>query len=233
MWEALSAHDALAGVLQDIGTGGGERDPAIELTSATSPRRAVRRCGWWRRPLVDALRAGASDIHFEAGDRRAGVKFRIDGELLAVGVRPPSSGGAGGVADQVLAELDIAESRTPQDGRFKARIGGREIDFRVSVMPSLHGEDVVLRILDRERLARGVATLRLENLGFDGPTRRPAAASGVFAPRHAPADWTDRQRQDDKSLRRPDGGGRQPGEDRDHRGPGGIPVTRGAPDTGQ
>lgn len=171
VWEALSAHDALAGVLQDIGTGGGERDPAIELTSASLAEASSPAVRLVASTLVDALRAGASDIHFEAVTGGLAIKFRIDGELLAVGGFDHRA-----LAEQVvsrikvLAELDIAESRTPQDGRFKARIGGREIDFRVSVMPSLRGEDVVLRILDRERLARGVATLRLENLGFDGPT---------------------------------------------------------------
>ena len=68
---------------------------------------------------------------------------------------------------KVMAELDIAEKRIPQDGRFRVRIRGRSIDFRVSVMPSVHGEDVVIRILDKESLSKQFASLRLDVLGFD------------------------------------------------------------------
>jgi general secretion pathway protein E len=71
---------------------------------------------------------------------------------------------------KVMAELDIAERRVPQDGRFKISVGGRSIDIRVSIMPSIHGEDAVLRILDKERLADEAVGLRLEALGFDAPT---------------------------------------------------------------
>jgi type IV pilus assembly protein PilB len=68
---------------------------------------------------------------------------------------------------KVMAELDIAEKRVPQDGRFRVRVGGRNVDFRVSIMPSVHGEDAVIRILDKESLSKAFASLRLDVLGFD------------------------------------------------------------------
>ncbi len=122
--------------------------------------------------LYDALKQGASDIHLEAVPAGLVIKYRIDGVLSRVG-------GAAGVelAEQaisrikVMAELDIAERRVPQDGRFKARTGGREIDFRVSIMPSIHGEDAVLRVLDKEHLTREMSGLTLESLGFPEITR--------------------------------------------------------------
>jgi len=122
--------------------------------------------------LYDALKQGASDIHLEAVPGGLVIKYRVDGVLSRVG-------GASGneLAEQaisrlkVMAELDIAESRVPQDGRFKAQAGGREIDFRVSIMPSIHGEDAVLRILDKEHLTREMSGLTLEALGFDPGSR--------------------------------------------------------------
>jgi len=118
--------------------------------------------------LYDALRLQASDIHLEVGEGGLTIKYRIDGVLVPVGEVP-----GGALAEQVisrvkvLADLDIAERRIPQDGRFKVRIAGREVDFRVSVMPNLFGEDAVLRLLDRRSLATANLALRLESLGLD------------------------------------------------------------------
>jgi general secretion pathway protein E len=118
--------------------------------------------------LYDAIKSTASDIHFETSPRGLSVKYRIDGVLV-----PANTPRMQESADQVLsrikvmAELDIAERRIPQDGRFRAAVNGREIDFRVSVMPSIHGEDAVLRILDKQYLAEGGAGLRIDVLGFD------------------------------------------------------------------
>ncbi len=118
--------------------------------------------------LYDALKAGASDIHLETVIEGMVIKYRIDGVLSVAGK-------VGDVthADQVISrikvmsELDIAERRVPQDGRFKAAVRGRDIDFRVSVMPSIFGEDAVIRILDKESLTDRVTGLRLDKLGFD------------------------------------------------------------------
>jgi general secretion pathway protein E len=118
--------------------------------------------------LYDALKAGASDVHLESTSGGLAIKYRIDGVLTAAGSVPGVE-----LAEQVISrvkvmsELDIAERRVPQDGRFKARREGREIDFRVSVMPSALGEDAVLRILDRRALSDQISGLTLESLGFD------------------------------------------------------------------
>ncbi len=125
-----------------------------------------------RSTLHDALKAGASDIHFETGATGLVVKYRVDGVLVAVAQVPGTE-----LAEQlisrikVMAELDIAERRVPQDGRFKASTRGRDIDFRVSIMPSIRGEDAVLRILDKQRLADEVRGLTLDSLGFDAASR--------------------------------------------------------------
>ncbi|CAN7716860.1 GspE/PulE family protein [Pseudorhodoferax sp. LjRoot39] len=118
--------------------------------------------------LFDALKAGASDIHLESGPEGLSVKYRIDGLLSQVAQVP-----AGEPAQQVIsrvkvmAELDIAEQRIPQDGRFKLALREREIDLRVSIMPGLYGEDAVVRILDRSALTGQALGLRLDHLGFD------------------------------------------------------------------
>jgi general secretion pathway protein E len=118
--------------------------------------------------LYDAIRSTASDIHFETSPRGLSVKYRIDGVLVPVNA-PRMQESADQVLSRikVMAELDIAERRIPQDGRFRAAVNGREIDFRVSIMPSIHGEDAVLRILDKQYLAEGGAGLRIDVLGFD------------------------------------------------------------------
>ncbi len=118
--------------------------------------------------LYDALKAGASDVHLETNAKGLAIKYRIDGVLTAAESVPGIE-----IAEQVvsrikvMSELDIAERRVPQDGRFKARREGRDIDFRVSVMPSVFGEDAVLRILDRKALTDQVTGLSLETLGFE------------------------------------------------------------------
>ena len=123
--------------------------------------------------LYDAFRIHASDVHLETTPAGLVIKFRIDGVL-----DPAGSVQGLELAEQiisrvkVMAELDIAERRVPQDGRFKVAIGGRQIDFRVSVMPSIFGEDAVLRILDKQELADQLQGVRLNNLGFDEPTIR-------------------------------------------------------------
>jgi general secretion pathway protein E len=118
--------------------------------------------------VYDALRAGASDIHLETRPGGLAVRYRVDGVLVHVA----TLGGAD-LCEQVISrikvmsELDIAERRVPQDGRFKLALKGRPIDFRVSVIPSVHGEDAVLRILDKQTLTDELKGLRLDVLGFD------------------------------------------------------------------
>ncbi len=117
--------------------------------------------------LYDALRAGASDIHIETGAAALEIRYRIDGVLMHV-----ASVAGAEVAEQVvsrikvMSELDIAERRIPQDGRFKSSYDGRPIDFRVSIMPSSFGEDAVLRVLDKQAVTTQMTELTLSSLGF-------------------------------------------------------------------
>jgi general secretion pathway protein E len=118
--------------------------------------------------VYDALKAGASDVHLETRPGGLTVRYRVDGVLVHVA----TLGGAD-LCEQVISrvkvmsELDIAERRVPQDGRFRLALKGRPIDFRVSVMPSVHGEDAVLRILDKQALTDALQGLRLDALGFE------------------------------------------------------------------
>jgi general secretion pathway protein E len=130
--------------------------PAVKLVNST---------------LYDALKAGASDIHLESTATGLAVKYRVDGVLDHA-----TSVGGIELAEhiisrlKVLAELDIAERRIPQDGSFRVESGGREIDLRVSIMPSIHGEDAVIRILDKRAMVEAYGALTLEALGFDAPS---------------------------------------------------------------
>ena len=122
--------------------------------------------------IYDALRAGASDIHLETQPQGLNIKYRLDG-VLAMIKRLDGSDLANQVLSRikVISELDIAERRIPQDGRFKVLAEGREIDLRVSIMPNLFGEDAVLRVLDRYHLSGELQTLSLETLGFAEPAK--------------------------------------------------------------
>jgi type IV pilus assembly protein PilB len=141
----------------------GEESLTVErLTSDISP--VIR--------LVDstiytAIQRRASDIHIETQDDAVHVKYRIDG-VLQPAMRPIAKQFHSSIISRikVMAELDIAEKRVPQDGRFKLRMPGKTIDFRVSIMPSVHGEDSVIRILDKESISEQFTELRLDILGF-------------------------------------------------------------------
>ncbi len=117
--------------------------------------------------IYTAIQRRASDIHIETQDDAVCVKYRIDG-VLQPAMRPIAKQFHSPIISRikVMAELDIAEKRVPQDGRFKLRMPGKTIDFRVSIMPSVHGEDAVIRILDKESLSEQFTELRLDILGF-------------------------------------------------------------------
>jgi type IV pilus assembly protein PilB len=124
--------------------------------------------------IYSAIQRRASDIHIETQDDAVYVKYRIDG-VLQPAMRPIDKRFHSTIISRVkvMAELDIAEKRVPQDGRFKMRMPGKTIDFRVSIMPSVHGEDAVIRILDKESISEQFHELRLDILGFpDDELRR-------------------------------------------------------------
>jgi general secretion pathway protein E len=117
--------------------------------------------------LYDALRTGASDIHLETSPSGMVIKYRIDGVLEIIKIVDSLDTAHQAISRiKVVAELDIAERRIPQDGRFKVLADGREIDFRVSIMPNLVGEDAVLRVLDRKHLTGQFKALTLDTLSF-------------------------------------------------------------------
>ena len=176
----------------------GEDNLTVErLTSDSSP--IIR--------LVDstiftAIQRRASDIHIETQDDAVYVKYRIDG-VLQPAMRPIAKRFHSSILSRikVMAELDIAEKRVPQDGRFRLRVPGKTIDFRVSVMPSVHGEDAVIRILDKQSMSEQFTELRLDILGFPEAGAEAVPQVHPRAVRHGARHRPDRQRQDDDALR--------------------------------
>ena len=118
--------------------------------------------------VFTSLEKRASDIHLETRDSDMVVRYRIDGALYEAGDPIDIKYHQTIISRiKVMSELDIAERRVPQDGRFRMRIKGRKVDFRVSIIPSVHGEDAVIRILDKEQINESFKDLRLEVVGFD------------------------------------------------------------------
>jgi type IV pilus assembly protein PilB len=117
--------------------------------------------------IFNALERRASDIHIETRDHEVAIKYRIDG-VLQYAMSPIAKEWYSAVISRikVMSELDIAERRVPQDGRFRVRYKGRLIDFRVSIMPTIHGEDAVLRVLDKESMSEKFSNLSLDVVGF-------------------------------------------------------------------
>jgi type IV pilus assembly protein PilB len=148
--EATGAEETLS---IDKLTGGSDASPIIRLVDTT---------------IFTALQRRASDIHIETRDDSVVIKFRIDG-VLTQAMPPIGKEHHSTVISRikVMSELDISERRVPQDGRFRVKYNGRAIDFRVSIMPSIHGEDAVLRVLDKESMSEKFKSLTLDVVGFD------------------------------------------------------------------
>ena len=119
--------------------------------------------------LFDALNKRASDIHIESSPDGVQIKYRVDGVLFRA-TEPLDGRFQGPIISRikVMSDLDISERRIPQDGRFKVRMANKSIDFRVSIMPSIFGEDAVIRILDKESIAKDLHGLTLDVLGIEG-----------------------------------------------------------------
>lgn len=154
--------------LSNVGSGEASQQSAEELSLQVIEEDVSPVVKLVRSTLYDALKADASDIHLETYPQGMVIKYRIDGVLVQVGAVNEA-----GLAEQVvsrikvMSDLDITEQRVPQDGRFRASYRGRDVDFRVSVMPSIHGEDIVIRVLDKQTLADQAQGLRLDVLGFE------------------------------------------------------------------
>ena len=163
--ESLHAMDSIvpAGVQSEVAKAGVEdlsfkmisedQSPVVKLVHST---------------MYDALKAAASDIHMETTPAGLVIKYRIDGVLTQIGSMAGLDAAEQVISRiKVMSELDIAERRIPQDGRFKVSVHGHEVDIRVSIMPSIFGEDAVLRILDKQTLSDAIKGLSLAYLGFD------------------------------------------------------------------
>ena len=129
-----------------------EMSPVVKLVDST---------------ILDALGKRASDIHIECTGKGLEIKYRIDGVLYPV-AKPFDAKFQGPIISRIkiMSELDISEKRIPQDGRFKLRIKSRSIDFRVSIIPTIFGEDAVIRVLDKEMISEEMEKLSLESIGF-------------------------------------------------------------------
>jgi len=153
---------------------GADRDTLADVASGAPAVAFVQKM------LGEAVRLGASDIHVEPGDSRLEIRFRLDGRLLRQPDPPAELGQAIIGRIKVLAGLDIAERRLPQDGRVRHSVDGREIDIRVATLPAMHGEAVALRLLDRSHLRQDVASLGFDAVISAGLERLAARPHGIL-----------------------------------------------------
>ena len=168
--EAMSA---MSGLLGESGADGDLLHGAEELSLAAISEDTSQVVRLVNSTLYDAFKSGASDIHLESEPAGLMIRYRIDGVLGTVGkVRGQALAQEVISRIKVMSDLDISETRVPQDGRFKVSVRNRPVDLRVSVMPSMFGEDAVLRILDKRTLTDGARELRLEVLGLDADSIR-------------------------------------------------------------
>lgn len=147
------------------GSGAGEDDPAVKLANSI---------------LLDAVQQGASDVHIEPHGDRLLVRFRLDGVLRAHASPPREMHSSLVSRLKVLANMDISERRIPQDGRARIQADGRDIDIRVSTVPTAHGERAVLRLLDPKQLRPDIAALGMEAKDLDAFRRQLNAKSGLI-----------------------------------------------------
>jgi len=164
-----------ADTLQSMGVNDNEvtvieqSDDDLDLTSATAAAQDASIIKFVNQVMAEALDLRATDVHVEPFEDQLRVRYRVDGVLQEANIPPQVRKYHAAIVSRIkiLSHLDIAEKRLPQDGRIRLKVAGREIDLRVSVIPMIHGEAVVLRILDR-----GDALLGLEHLGFSARDRR-------------------------------------------------------------
>ena len=152
--------------------------------------------------IFNALERRASDIHIETRDQELAIKYRIDG-VLQYAMSPIAKEWYSAVISRikVMSELDIAERRVPQDGRFRVRYKGRLIDFRVSIMPTIHGEDAVLRVLDKESMSEKFSRADAGCGGFCGSGSYEVPALHQRAVRDGAGDGADGIGKNDDALR--------------------------------
>jgi len=163
---ALAMENIMKGDDGDIEMSAGEdkSDAALDATVDAAGEAPVIRMV--NTIMIEALKTKASDIHFEALEKASRLRYRIDGELVDRPAPPKALHNAVVSRIKILSNLDIAERRRPQDGRFKVKAMKKEVDVRVSILPTVHGEKVVMRILDKANLAPGLASLGLDDYAY-------------------------------------------------------------------
>jgi hypothetical protein len=228
--EFMSSSEEFEQVEEDDG-GKSDDDPADEilhLDQPPPPGRDGRVIRLVNQILEQALRAGASDIHLEPFEDSCKVRLRVDGVLHELA--PPSRALFIPVVSRfkILAKMDIAEKRVPQDGAIALKSGDKRIDLRVNTVPTVYGEKMVMRILDK-----GAIPVQLTGLGFrrapiEGPDRVDPVAARIDA-----GDRADRQRQEYHALRLPQLSQRARHQRLHGRGPGRVQVQGHEPGTGQ
>jgi len=149
----LTVKEQVEEEVTDLGAGSGDNDaPIVKLVNLF---------------IYQGIKAKASDIHVEPFEKKTLVRYRVDGAMHEAMSPPRKLQGAIASRLKIMASLDIAEKRRPQDGKFQVKVEGRQIDFRVSVLPTVHGEKIVLRILDSSNLSRGLDTLGFEQTALN------------------------------------------------------------------
>ncbi|MCR5751359.1 MAG: GspE/PulE family protein [Kiritimatiellae bacterium] len=164
---ALAMENIMKGQDSDIEVSSVDTDKANEMIDATldaaGEAPVIRMVN---SIMIEALKTKASDIHFEALEKSSRLRYRIDGALVERPSPPKALHGAVVSRIKIMSNLDIAERRKPQDGRFKIRALKKEVDVRVSILPTVHGEKVVMRILDKSNLAPGLSSLGLDEYAY-------------------------------------------------------------------
>ncbi len=160
--------DATEGfILQVVEKEGGEEKEVISVETLTEQDGSIIKLV--HSIIFTAVQKRASDVHIESREDGVGVKYRIDG-VLSETMEPIDKKFQPSIISRikVMSDLDIAERRVPQDGRFRLRIKDKTIDFRISIMPTIYGENAVIRILDKEMITAAISELRMDLLGFSG-----------------------------------------------------------------
>ena len=226
--------EASEGLTFDVLTGEENSDENISIEKLTSEEDISPIIRLVDTTIFTALERRASDIHIETNDDSVMVKYRIDGVLQAA-MAPIAREHHSTILSRIkiMSELDIAERRVPQDGRFRVRYKGRLIDFRVSIMPTMHGENAVLRVLDKESMSE---KFQQPDAGRGGICRRGSAAVPAVYSRalwDGAGDGADGLGQDDYALCGAERDQERRRQDHHHRGSGGVPDSRDHADSGE
>ena len=226
--------EASEGLTFDVLTGDENADENISIEKLTSEEDISPIIRLVDTTIFTALERRASDIHIETYDDSVHVKYRIDG-VLQEAMAPIAREHHTTILSRIkiMSELDIAERRVPQDGRFRVRYKTRLIDFRVSIMPTIHGENAVLRVLDKESMSEKFHNLTLDVVGFAEEDLKRFRALHSRALRHGAGHRADRLGQDDDALCRAQRDQERRRQDHHHRGPGRVPDSRHHADSRQ